>query len=165
MNIEIKNRWTGAVIFSGEYEILRLAVIDALAKKVNLSGSDLRGSNLSGSKNIPPLVIARTRILPAGTLVGYKKAYDSTTGEAVIVELEIPKDAKRTHAFGRKCRAEKAIVINMGDCKKAYSSHDSSFTYEIGQTVTPKEPFSEQWTEECASGIHFWITREEAEAY
>ena len=41
---EIKNRWTGAVIFARECETLRQCVEEAV-----LSGSDLRGSNLRDS--------------------------------------------------------------------------------------------------------------------
>ena len=56
MNIEIKNRWTGSVIASGEFMSLGLAVEHsknvlrgADLRDSDLSGSDLSGSNLSGS--------------------------------------------------------------------------------------------------------------------
>jgi len=44
--IEIKNRWTDEVIYSGEYETLKDAVISAVANCANLSGADLNGANL-----------------------------------------------------------------------------------------------------------------------
>ena len=56
MKFEIKRRFTGAVKFTTEIEAqedapasvkLRLAVLWAIENKVDLSGSDLRGSNLS----------------------------------------------------------------------------------------------------------------------
>jgi hypothetical protein len=31
--------------------------------------------------------------------------------------------------------------------------------------IRPTTTFSDNWTEECAPGIHFYITREEAEAH
>ena len=59
MQYEIKNRWTGAVIFTCELskEIesasdgikIGFAIKAALKVSTNLSGSDLRGANLSGS--------------------------------------------------------------------------------------------------------------------
>ncbi len=49
MKFEIKNRWTGALIFSIETENFRLAVEAAVKNGSNLSGSNLSGSDLSGS--------------------------------------------------------------------------------------------------------------------
>ena len=34
-----------------------------------------------------------------------------------------------------------------------------------GATVNPTLPFSDNWQEECESGIHFFITKIEAENY
>jgi hypothetical protein len=130
----------------------------------NLSGADLSGANLygaslSGAKE-SELVIARTRILPEGDLIGYKKCRDG-----VIVKLLIPKEAKRSHAFKRKCRAEFAQVLELSKGKKAYSTQNINFEYVVGQTVRPETPFDEDWTNECSTGIHFFITRIEAENY
>ncbi|CAB4152741.1 hypothetical protein UFOVP602_22 [uncultured Caudovirales phage] len=79
-------------------------------------------------------------------------------------------DAKRSHAFGRKCRAEFADVLEIRSSSGAVqqegtSQHDDSFTYIVGQRVTPKQGFSEDWQSECESGIHSFITRIEAENY
>ncbi len=86
-----------------------------------------------------------------------------------IAKLLIPGCAKRSHAFGRKCRASEAFVVAIFDGEKevnnGYSTYNSSFEYVVGQTVKPKEAFSEDWQNECASGIHFFITRIEAENY
>jgi hypothetical protein len=130
----------------------------------NLSGANLSGANLSGAKDAD-LAIAMTRILPEGAIIGWKKCQDD-----VIVKLLIPAEAKRSHAFGRKCRAEFAQVLEIlgpkgGERKEATSKHDGSFTYHVGDTVKPTQPFSKNWQEECESGIHFFITREEAVAY
>ncbi len=46
MKITIKARFGDAILFEGEYESTKHAVVDAVAKRVNLRGSDLRGSNL-----------------------------------------------------------------------------------------------------------------------
>jgi hypothetical protein len=47
--MDIKNRFTGTILYSSTCPTLREAVIEAIKRKVNLSGSDLSGSNLSGS--------------------------------------------------------------------------------------------------------------------
>jgi hypothetical protein len=132
---------------------------EANLRGADLSGADLRGANLSGADlsgaQNADLAIAQTRILPEGDLIGWKKL-----ANGVIAKLRIPEDAKRSHAFGRKCRAEYAIVIE-GD---GFSQHDSSFKYTPGATVRPDD-FDPDWTQECAGGIHFFITRAEAENY
>ena len=104
------------------------------------------------------LIIAQTRILPEGDIMGYKKCAGN-----IIVKLLIPSDAKRSHAFGRKCRAEYAKVIEIYGAIEATSQHDKTFKYYIGNIVKPLVQFSEEWTNECESGIHFYITKIEAE--
>ncbi len=124
----------------------------------NLYGADLYGADLKDAK-YADLVIAQTRILPAGSLIGWKKCRDG-----IIVKLRIPEEARRSHAFGRKCRAEFADVIEIIGADEAISSHDGVTVYRAGERVTP-DSFDENWQEECASGIHFFITKEEAENY
>ena len=51
------------------------------------------------------------------------------------------------------------------DATEAFSQHDPEFRYIPGETVTPKNPFDEDMWNECASGIHWFITRLEAESY
>jgi hypothetical protein len=131
----------------------------------NLSYANLSSANLSYAKN-SELAIAKTRILPQGSIIGWK-----LLREGIIAKLRIPESAKRSHAFGRKCRAEFAEVLELINADgtphtgKAVSQHHSAFEYEAGVTVRPTQPFSHDWTEECTSGIHFFITREEAAAY
>ena len=105
------------------------------------------------------LAIARTRILAQGDLIGWKKCRGN-----VIVQLRIPAAAKRSHAFGRKCRAEFADVLEVIGADVGVSIHDGKTEYRAGQRVTP-DSFSTDWQDECAPGIHFYITREEAEAH
>ncbi len=134
----------------------------------NLAGAYLAGANLAGAylaeayladvKNAD-FAIAQTRILPDGDLIGWKKCM-----QGVIVKLRIPEAAKRSHAFGRKCRAEYADVVEVIGADVGISKHDSSTEYRVGQRVIP-DRFDENWAEECSSGIHFFITRLEAEVY
>ena len=124
----------------------------------NLGGADLGGADL-GEKPEEQLWFAETRILPDGDLIGWKKCCDG-----VIVKLRIPEAAKRSHAFGRKCRAEYVEVLEVIGGDVGISSHDNKTQYRVGETVRPYS-FSEEWRNECAPGIHFFITRVEAENY
>lgn len=91
----------------------------------------------------------------------------------VIIELRIPKDAKRSSATTRKCRASKAEVLSITSIdgtkryKKAVAGWHCSgkFAYEVGKTVVPNNGFEENRWVECAPGIHHFITRDEAVAY
>jgi hypothetical protein len=126
--------------------------------RANLNGAALSRANLSGAKDAD-LAIAMTRILPEGQLIGYKKCRNG-----VIVKLQIPAKAKRSHAFGRKCRAEYAKVLHIYGATEAVSAYDQTFVYRKGEIVRP-DKWDDDWTDECSSGVHFFITREEAEAY
>ena len=120
----------------------------------DLSRADLSGADLSGA-NGAELAIARTRILPEGSLIGWKKLKNGT-----IAKLRIPEEARRSHAFGRKCRAEFVDVIE----GEGVSTHDGVTKYAPGLRVTC-DKWEEDWQQECAGGIHFFIHRLEAEAY
>jgi hypothetical protein len=105
------------------------------------------------------MAVAQTLIAPEGDLIGWKK------GEGgVIVELLIPATAKRSNATGRKCRASSAIVRNIFGAKEARSNYDPNFVYRIGETVHVPDFCEDRW-QECAAGIHFFLTRIEAENY
>ena len=124
----------------------------------NLMDANLAGAYLMDAKNAE-LAIARTRILPEGTLIGWKKLKDG-----VIAKMEIPADARRSHAFGRKCRAEFVRCLDVIGADVGVSMHDKTIQYRAGEIIKP-HLFDENWQEECAGGIHFYITREEAEAH
>ena len=127
----------------------------------NLRGSNLRGSDLSGSKN-SQLAQAVTYIVPEGSIIGWKKI-KCTTGTA-IAKLRIPEESKRSNATGRKCRAEWAIVLEVIGAENGWASRSSNFLYEVGKEVRPDKWDDNRW-DECSNGIHFFITKEEAEAY
>ena len=126
-----------------------------------LNDADLRGASLSGADlrgaKITDIAIAKTRILPEGSLIGWKKCKNG-----VIVKLRIPEEAKRSHAFGRKCRAEFAEVLEVIGSDVGISQYNPHTVYRTGEIVRP-DSFDENWTDECSNGIHFFITRIEAE--
>ena len=149
---------SGANLYSAD--LSRANLYSADLSGANLSRADLSGVNLSGALNAD-LVIARTRILGEGDLIGWKKCQYGK-----IVKLLIPKDAKRSHAFGRKCRAEYADVLEISEGKTAKSNSDTNssvkpLTYKAGERVVAHE-WCEDFTQECAAGIHFYITEIEA---
>lgn len=158
---------------------------DANLSDANLCGADLRGACLLGadlryvhlySAKLSELTVAQTSILPdEGDIIGWKKAYvDDAIDDAtpVIVKLLIPADAQRSNATGRKCRASKARVLDLQDKQgnslppdtTAYSRYDTDFTYKKGETVHVEDFDTNRW-DECAPGIHFFITRIEAVEY
>ena len=129
----------------------------------NLRGADLCGANLCGAKCIDS---AKNLFYPLscpekGGYTGFKKA------NGKIVEIMIPVDAKRSSATERKCRASKAVVISIttldGDPSgnEVCSDHDKDFVYRVGETVEVQNFDENRWNE-CAPGIHHYITREEA---
>ena len=133
----------------------------------DFSGANLDGADLIGAKNVPFIPLACP---DAGAFVAWKKC-KSKNGK-VIVKLLIPEDARRSSGTGRKCRADRAVVLDIqtisGDTLEkaiAWSMYDDNFSYEIGNTVTPKEPFCDNRFNECSSGIHFFINRKEAVEY
>ena len=145
----------------------------------NLHGADLGHADLShadlSDANHVQLSIAKTSILPdEGDIIGWKKAWtdDTMPPKSVIVKLLIPSDAQRSNATGRKCRASTARVLDLQDKQgnslppdtTAYSGHDTDFTYKKGETVHVEDFDTNRWNE-CATGIHFFITRIEAAEY
>ena len=141
----------------------------------NLRDADLRDADLRDA-DLPELTIAKTSILPDGDIIGWKKAYVANMPPTpVIVKLLIPSDAKRSNSTGRKCRANKARILDLQDLQDrqgnslppdttAYSSFDPDFTYKKGETVHVEDFDTNRWNE-CAPGIHFFITRIEAVEY
>jgi hypothetical protein len=135
---------------------------EADLRGANLQGANLQGANLQGAKGLGELVRC-----PAGEITGYKKA-----GKYIVV-LTIPAEAKRVNCIGsNKCRCDtaKVVAISNLDGSKAEgvacvaSSHDSKFLYELGQVVTAPD-YNPSDRVECSGGIHFFMTRQEAEEY
>ena len=128
----------------------------------DLYGADLYGANLSRTKNVPfvPMACPDT-----GSFIGFKKA------SGHIVMLGIPEDARRLSATGRKCRCDKAIVIRIQEMDgtasnliEVASDRDSSFVYKVGKMVSVPNFCEDRW-QECSTGIHFFINRQEAVNY
>ena len=123
-----------------------------------LTDANLTRANLTRAKGLETQP-AQTIILPEGDLIVYKKIVEG------VAKLKIPSDAKRSNATGRKCRAEYAKVIELPEgVKVGHSKHDNNFEYKVGKIVRP-DKWDDNWADECSNGIHFFITKEEAENY
>ena len=137
---------------------------DADLYGANLCGANLCDANLRGVRYNEQTAYYAMQCPEKGAYIGYKKA------EGKIVELEIQENAKRSSATTRKCRASKAKVLSITSIdgkehfKKAKSSRDNSFVYRVGETVEVKDFDEDRWNE-CSTGIHHFITREEAVFY
>ena len=156
IKIEIKNRWTGNILFEylSENNTIKKTVSEAIK-----SGAYLRGADLRGAKG------AYMACPTDGSFIGWKKA------SGYIVKLQIPEDARRSSAGGEKCRCDKAYVaeIQNTDGTKAYieaihSNYDNNFVYTVGATVEVPDFDDDRWNE-CAPGIHFFIDRRAAVEY
>ena len=135
---------------------------DANLRDANLRDANLSGADLGGAEEVPyiPMVCPEE-----GDFIGWKKAGDK------IVKLRIPEDALRSSTTTRKCRCNKAEVIEIynidgtiADERIISSSYDFSFTYEVGKTVEVQDFDTDRWNE-CTRGIHFFINRQEAIDY
>lgn len=149
----------------GERADLRSADLrSADLSSANLSSANLRSANLRSAKIEDKLLDKFYPIAcpESGTFIAWKKAKNK------IVKLEVCEDAKRSSAFTRKCRCSAAKVIAIENVdgtdsglKKISSNFDPGFIYRVGEIVRV-ENFDDDRKNECAPGIHFFITRQEA---
>ena len=94
-----------------------------------------------------------------GEFTAWKKC-----SHGVMVKLLIPKDAKRSSATGKKCRASHAIVLQVKGAEYGVSIHDNETEYHVGQTVTCDKWEPSRWIE-CGGGIHFFMSYRDAKGY
>ena len=142
----------------------------------NIDATHMIGANFSNSRirDTVTNIYCPMTCPEVGSFIGWKKAvYDNTL---VIIKLEIPEHAKRSSGTTRKCRASEAKVLEIQKLEDPNSKLPDDVVakslyalpaveYKVGQTVKCTEEFDEDRFEDCASGIHFFITRAEAEKY
>ena len=129
-------------------------------RDADLCGADLCGADLCDAENLVLPIACPEK----GSFIGWKQCRGD-----LIVELEICADAKRSSATGRKCRCDKAKVISITTpegtpADSAISQYTETFAYRVGETVSVDDFDDNRWNE-CAPGIHFFITRQEAVDY
>ena len=142
---------------------------DADLRRADLRNADLCDADLRCASMDQMIWNIHTAFYPlqcpdSGSYIGYKKA------SGLVVELEIPADARRSSATSRKCRASKAKVLSITDINgnpaggQVKSNYDPNFVYAIGETVEVTDFDDNRWNE-CSTGIHHFITRAEAVIY
>lgn len=124
-----------------------------------------------------------------GDIIGWKKAYiyeDSPyyndnekyiivqRPKECIVKLLIPSDAKRLSSINGKCRCDKAKVLELYNLSSDVPLDDEctaksifllkKIAYKKNEFVYANA-FDDNPMRECSMGIHFFMTREEAEKY
>lgn len=138
IKIEIRNRWTGSVVFeyTKEGNTITETVLDAIRRGADLHSADLCDANLRGADlrdadlcdvdlRDADLRDADLRCadLCGADLCDAKGCYLScpTEGSFIgwkkasghIVKLRIPEDARRSSATEHKCRCDKAYVMEI----------------------------------------------------
>ena len=142
---------------------LKGAILDgADLDGADLAGAVLNAAHLNGAQNIPYIPLS----CPSeGAFVAWKKVEGK-----YLVKLQVPEDARRTSATTRKCRCDKAMVLDITslDGEEHYdevtNNNYSETIYKVGEMVYP-DSFDENRWNECSNGIHFFINKEEAINY
>ena len=194
VKIEIKNRWTGNILFEYEEVIntLKETLVEAVKNCAYLQGADLRGADLRGADlqgaylrgadlqgadlrgaDLPGADLWGAKTIPYvpftcpsdGAFIGWKKV------KKCLVKLEIPEDARRCSATGRKCRCDYAKVLAIYDLNDDNKEIDQvandiyvGTVYKVGENVY-SDSFDENRWNECSHGIHFFINKQEAIDY
>ena len=125
----------------------------------NLRYADLRYADLSNIKVNECTSHYALQCPETGSFDAWKKCTSN-----VLVKLRIPSSAKRSSGTSRKCRCSKAKVLEVIGADVGISNYNSNFTYKKGETVEVKDFDKNRWNE-CSSGIHFFLTKAEAESY
>jgi uncharacterized protein YjbI with pentapeptide repeats len=128
-------------------------------KGAYLGGAYLKGAYLEGANHDEKTRWPHFQLPPEkGAFIAYKKI-----SGGIVIELQIPAKAKRTSSLvGRKCRAEYVKVLTKG--VKAVGNHDKKTMYETGK-LTHADQYDDDIRVVCTNGIHFFMTRKEAEEY
>ena len=128
----------------------------------NLSGANLYGAYLSGANLVNTKLSFNDRLRKgiklSEPIIGWKKCKNG-----VLVKLEIPRGAIVFSINNKKCRTDKAKVLEIIGGDRAYSNY-KFFSYYVGDVIEIFD-FNCEYNVECAKGIHFFRTKEEAENY
>jgi len=178
--MKIKSRFSGTILFESANETIKLTLQSAMQTRAdlswaNLSGADLSSADLSradlsgadlSSANLSGADLSYFQICPkGGSFIAWKKAADGC-----VIQLKIPAWAMRTSSIiGRKCRAEFVVVVaiwdkNQKQIAKCTGWRKKEFAYEVGKVVAAGN-YDHGPRVECSGGIHFFVTRKEAEQW
>ena len=130
----------------------------------DLTNTNLRGANLKNIKTNMFTIGYNLACPEEGSFIAFKKA------NRCIVKLLILEDSKRSSATTAKCRCDKAKVLEIKEIetgksvKRVSSNYDFDFIYEVGKVVSVDDFDEDRWNE-CSTGIHFFVNKENAINY
>ena len=152
--------------------LVRANLMKANLTGANISNADCYQANFQGAilDNIiynDKTTYFQMRCPEKGSFIGWKKCRDD-----LIVKLRIQEDAKRSSATSNKCRCSKAEVLAIEyrngnvvpDTVIARSKYNFNFTYKVGDIIEV-DNFDENRWNPCSTGVHFFMTRDEAVNY
>ena len=135
---------------------------DADMSYANMHGADMYGADMSYANMHGADMCGADRLRKgiklSEPIIGWKKCKNN-----VLVKLEIPRGAIVFSINNKKCRTDKAKVLEIIGADRAYSNY-KFFSYYVGDIIEVFN-FNCEYNVECAEGIHFFKTREEAENY
>lgn len=155
------------VNFYKKWDLNNINFSNADFKNARVYRADFSGAILNNVKNL------NTNCPKEGEFIGYKKCFvgNLQNTRKVIVKLKILSDSRRSSSTTKKCRCDKALVLEIQNLngsrskyKTAKSVYDYEFEYKIGEIVEV-ENFDDRFWIECAPGIHFFMNRDEALKY
>ena len=138
----------------------RACLRGANLRRADLRGACLRGANLHEA-DLHGAYLPSYKICPEkGSFRAFK-----ALSEGLVIEIEVPSSAKRTNSLiGRKCRASKIKCITGPSKKnKCLGWLPKAGVYYYKGAIVKADSFDDDIRVECVHGIHFFITREEAE--
>ena len=150
---------------------------DANIKDANLKGAILKGANLKGA-NLERVIIDMAYLVGAQNIPYIPLACPSEGAFVAwknvewkyLVKIQIPEDARRSSATTRKCRCDKAMVLEITSLDgethfdEVVNNNYKKTIYKVGEMVYP-DSFDENRWNECSHGIHFFINKEDAINY
>ena len=137
---------------------------NANLKNANLWNADLRNANLKNIKTNMNTIGYHLACPEEGSFIGYKRA------NRYLIKLLIPENAKRSSATTLKCRCSEARVLDIQNIKTGLkvqavnSSYDYQFIYRVGEIVKVEDFDDNRWNE-CSTGIHFFMNKDNAINY
>lgn len=154
-------------LYTGELVLSKCNLVYASIKPVSESCIPLKvtiSHCITVGADFGPGQIARYGTILKEEMLGYKKCRDG-----IIVTLRIPAGAVVLQPNMGKCRTNVAEVVSIEDSdgnpvSVAFSKWNGSYGYRFGE-VKRVDNFCLDPSVECAPGIHFFKTKEEAEAY
>lgn len=126
-------------------------------RNTNIEGSPIDDEAVEGAVNLfVPMVCPEE-----GSFIAWKKCRDGK-----IAKIQITENALRTGGNRDDCRASEVLIIDIFDgdnsCEEAVCIDDENKIYHKGELLKDEEEFDASLLHD-GKGIHFFITRAEAE--